>query len=1338
MSTGERKQGPRTASLRRRRPGARTSDRLARRYIEERCHATLSRLERAGTLGLIPIALAVPVNLLAFDDFLAQRLSSFLMEALLCLGVRIAAGHRWALRHAIVLAVAFASSMLATAVWSLTFSPQDLDVLVGAVAAAVMATALIFPWGAIPQLCVALVVAAGFLGLLPWSTLDGPRAVNVLIVLGLGVLLSATGAFLLDRHRWQAFAEREEATARARQQNAVAQLGQLALAGTHLAALMDRAVTLAAEALETEYAEVLELLPDASAFVLRAGSGWAPSLVGTALVGAGPDSEFGSALRSASPIVVSDRRAEGSRATALFGDHGIVAGVCVVIPGPEGAVGVLGAHVTEARDFHEEDVHFLEAIAHVLATAIERRRAAERLERLSRQNALILKSAGEGICGLDVHGNTTFVNPAAARMTGFTVAELVGTAQHDAIHHSRPDGTPYPREACPIHAPLEGDETRSGADEVFWRKDGTAFPIEYISTPIREAGQLVAAVLTFKDITERKQAEATLLAATKAKETQSHRVRRLYEVAADATASTEEHIVTALRLGCEWFRMDIGSVSHIAAGVFTLEHVYSRGGNLQPGHRFDLRTTYADITWAKRALVCFHHAAESAHRDHPAHALLRLESYLGIPLTVNGRPFGTLEFTAVAPKAAPFDADDRDVVGLLAHWIEAVIARKQAADELREAHARALEATRLKSEFLANMSHEIRTPMTGIIGMTDILLETELTSQQRDFLGIVKSSARDLLALLNDLLDFSKIEAGRLELDRVAFSLREHVRDSLRSLAVRAHGTGIELICHIPDDVPEAVLGDPLRFRQVLLNLVGNAIKFTDQGEIVVRVRVETRTAAETLLRVSVSDTGIGIPKEQQAAIFEAFTQADGSMTPRYEGTGLGLAISAQLVEMMGGRIWVESDLGRGSTFHFEIRLGLDADGDIPTTTIDAAAVRGVRCLVVDDNATNRLVLVELLRSWEMDATAVGGGDEALSVLHAAARSGGPFAVAILDGQMPGMDGVTLAGRVRGDVDLQATALILLTSSDQPGDAARCREIGVAAYLTKPVVVPWDLLRCIRGALAGNGGPERIRAVAKERSTPEAAGLRILVADDNAVNCTVVKHLLEKLGHVVLAVADGQQVLDALERDRFDLVLMDLQMPEMDGLEATRAIRTAESDSGRHLPIIALTAHAMKGDRERCLAAGMDGYVSKPVHAAELLAAIEALVPQPRPAEPDTEARVTLRQIGDDPERLLDVVTFLQRDNRRLLQEIRDGVLRGEARMVQRAAHRLKGSLGLLGTTMGDAAGAAAATLEAMCRAGDLRAAGEVLVDLETRVAEVEPDLASLAAEAQQARAGVV
>jgi len=394
-----------------------------------------------------------------------------------------------------------------------------------------------------------------------------------------------------------------------------------------------------------------------------------------------------------------------------------------------------------------------------------------------------------------------------------------------------------------------------------------------------------------------------------------------------------------------------------------------------------------------------------------------------------------------------------------------------------------------------------------------------------------------------------------------------------------------------------------------------------------------------------------------------------------------------------------------------------------------------VRALVVDDNATNRLVLVELLRSWEMHADAVADGPAALTALGDAMRAGTPFAVAVLDGQMPGMDGITLAARIRGDADLHTTSLILLTSSDQPGDAARCREIGVAAYLTKPVVVPWDLLRCIRTALAGNGGGERVRVVAREQAIPGASGLRILVADDNVVNCAVVKHLLEKLGHVVLAVANGRQVLDALERDRFDLVLMDLQMPEMDGLDATRAIRAAEGDSGRHLPIVALTAHAMKGDRERCLAAGMDGYVSKPVQAAELFAAIEALAPQPRTPEPEPEDRVTLRHIGDDPERLLDVVTFLQDDNRRLLQEIREGVLRGEARAVQRAAHRLRGSLGLLGTATGDAAGAAAATLETMCRAGDLRAAVQVLLDLEARVSEVEPDLASLAAEAQRARA---
>jgi CheY-like chemotaxis protein/HPt (histidine-containing phosphotransfer) domain-containing protein len=552
----------------------------------------------------------------------------------------------------------------------------------------------------------------------------------------------------------------------------------------------------------------------------------------------------------------------------------------------------------------------------------------------------------------------------------------------------------------------------------------------------------------------------------------------------------------------------------------------------------------------------------------------------------------------------------------------------------------------------------------------------------------------------------------------------------LRSLAVRAHRKGLELVCHIPDSVPVSLIGDPLRFRQVLINLVGNAIKFTDDGEIVVRVSVEDRTATDVLLHVSVTDTGIGIPYDRQGTIFEAFTQADGSMTRRYEGTGLGLAISGQLVEMMDGRIWVESEPGRGSTFHFRARLGLDAASDAPGVAVARAAMRGVPALVVDDNATNRRVLGELLRTWQMRVTVAADGGEALAALRQAAREARPFAVAILDGQMP-MNGVTLAARIRGDDELRDTALILLTSSDRAADPARYAELGIAAYLTKPVVVPEDLLRCIQTALSAGRVSDGAPAAAIDSPAPRPGGLRILVADDNGVNCTVVKHLLEKHGHSVLAVGDGRQVLDAIERDRFDLVLMDLQMPEMDGFEATRAIRATDDERGVRLPVVALTAHAMKGDRERCLAAGMDGYVSKPVQAPELLAAIRNVTRGPgAPPAPEAEERVTLRDMGDDPERLLDLVAFLQNDNRRLLQEIRDGIARGEARAVERAAHRLKGSLGLVGTAAGDAAGVAAATLEAMCRAGDLHAAGQVLRDLEGKVAKVGSELERLVDEA--------
>jgi signal transduction histidine kinase/CheY-like chemotaxis protein len=735
------------------------------------------------------------------------------------------------------------------------------------------------------------------------------------------------------------------------------------------------------------------------------------------------------------------------------------------------------------------------------------------------------------------------------------------------MHHSHPDGTPFPMEECRIvDSRLRGIDVHL-ENEVFWRADGTSFPVEYWAYPIRKENEIMGAVVTFLDITERKRAQAALLEA------------------------------------------------------------------------------------------------------------------------------------------------------------------KQAAEA----------ASQAKSEFLANMSHEIRTPMNGIIGMTDLALGTYVTAEQREYLSLVKSSADSLLHVINDILDFSKIEAGKLELEKTDFEIRDLFRDTLKTLAQRAGSKSLEICARVSPQVPMTLVGDPTRLRQMVTNLVGNAIKFTEQGSIVLNVDLESAHDKEVALHISVADTGMGIPKEKQNVIFDSFAQADGSTTRRFGGTGLGLTISRQLVELMGGRIWVDSEMGKGSTFHFTCQLLKGSEAASDQDEIAAQALPGIKVLVADSNEINREIFSEMLKNWGMNASRADSGRAALDLLETAKREGHPFRLAILDTGLSGVDGFEVLQEMQSNPEWNCEVIMLVSLKRHLADVERCRTLGVKHCLTKPIGQS-ELLDAILSAVTHKVAVEQtVNISVSDLAKPSSRQLNILLSEDNAINQKLAIRLLEKAGHQVTLARTGREAVDAWERSgerNFDVVLMDIQMPEMDGMEATVEIRHREQKSGKHVPILAMTAHAMRGDRERCLANGMDGYISKPIHPVDLFAEIERCLVQQKGNNPMTENsqetqgtqelinRVSLlERVEGDQELLTEMIQIFMEEAPALLQAMRESLQVGDMTLLERSAHSLKGAVSNLSSK---SAANAALKLERDAKENNSRSAKESLAAVEGIMKLLLPALSEL------------
>jgi PAS domain S-box-containing protein len=867
-----------------------------------------------------------------------------------------------------------------------------------------------------------------------------------------------------------------------------------------------------------------------------------------------------------------------------------------------------------------------------------RKEMAQELQKQREFYENISETLGEGLYVQDLNGRCSYMNSEAERLLGWKRDEFLGMPVHDTIHRVTQDGEALPSCDCPISLNLQATGRAHCDDQVFTRKDGTLFPVEISSQAIYRNGVFDGSVVAFVDISERKQHELAIRLA-----------QERLNLALDGS-------------GLALWDWDIAHDR-----VYLSDRWSVMMGNKQQDSVLSSAQLISLVNLPDRPLL--QQALVSVLKGHAEFYSVEFRI-----IRTDGKQLWVHTHGKVV---------ERNAAGLAVRMTGTnsdITERKHAEEALRKAKDAAEEASRAKGEFLANMSHEIRTPMNGIIGMTRLALETELNAEQKEYLGLVQSSADALLAIINDILDYSKIEAGKMVFEKIEFSFPVLLSQSTRSIALRAHEKGLELLIDIAPDIPETLIGDPGRLRQVIVNLVGNAIKFTETGEIIVKAVMSTMQPHrdKVVLHLSVSDTGIGIPQEKIQGIFESFSQADSSTTRRYGGTGLGLSISTRLVEMMNGCIWVESEVGKGSTFFVEIVLGRGQT----QTPQDNRQIKDLRVLVADDNASSRKLTVDLLRRWGMQAHAVTDGSEAIAELGR-----DTYQLILLDARMPGTDGFAVAEYLRAHPEIPTIPVMMLTSETQSSDAMRCRTLELPAYLLKPYSQS-DLFDAIMNSLGLSG--IRNTSLDKPGSLQKnKRELNVLLAEDNIVNQTLATRLLQKFGHQVEVAGNGRIAVEKWQAGQYDLILMDVDMPELNGFDATARIRELERPLNSRVPIVGLTAHAMQGSREECLAAGMDGYLSKPIDTDALWAQLQSIgssTPSPSlsPSDTSSPAKTEMHQfdlnkalamMADDMELFREMVNIFLTDYPVHLENLGVAIRESNAKDTRHLAHTLKGMI---------------------------------------------------------------